>query len=333
MSRRAMSRRTLLTISLAAGLPALAACSQREDPGLRIGSPTSSQPPATVRVGVVPVIEVAPVYLGKQKGYFEARGINLEPVSKPTGEDIIAGVLSGDLDIGFSNVISLLVAREKGSPVIAVEGASSTAGVKGYESNGVLVPKDSPVRGNRQLVGRKVAVNALDNIGDTAVRVAVKAAGGDPFGVNFVVMPFTAMPAALASGEVDAIWCTEPFVTVVRAAGGRLLPNDTFKVFPKLQSALYFTTQQQIEENRSVMSRFKAALGDSLLYARDHQVEVREILGTYTEIPRDLAVSAVLPDWPVGRDLESATAVGAAARAFGTLQKAPDVQGLMGFEV
>lgn len=332
MARRIVpSRRTVLAAPLVAGLSALTACGQEQDPGLAIGAPTSSRKQATFRLGLLPIIDVAPIYLGMAKGYFAGRGLTLEPIIKQTGADIVKGVISGELDAGISNVVSLLIAREAKQSVIAFEAASSTAGLEGQQANGIMVGKGSELRGAKDLVGRRVAVNAVNNVGDTTVRAAVKKAGGDPYGVEFVEIPFPSMPTALAAGKVDACWETEPFVSAIKAAGGRLLVDNLGAVYPKMQIALYFTTMPKVRSDRSMLSRFKAALGDSLLYARDHQVQVREILGTYTKIPRDLAAVTALPDWPVGTDEASVKAIGDAAREFGTLRRAPDVEGLIGY--
>lgn len=335
MSRRTgPPRRSVLTLPLAAGLvSALSGCAARADPGLAVGVGSTTRASQVVRLGLIPIIDVAPIYLGLRKGFFARRGIELRPVVQQSGADIVKGVLAGDLDVGFSNIVSLLLARERGRPVIAIEGGVSSSGVDGYDGFSVMVPKGSDLSRPRDLVGLRVAVNAVDNVGDTTVRASVTKDGGDDDGLEFIEVPFPAMTAALADGTVDAAWVTEPFVTAIKAAGGRVLFDSLRAVHPKLQVAAYFTTSTRIAEDRVGLTRFKSVLGDCLLYARDHQVEVREILGTYTKIPRDLAASVALPDWPVGTDRGSALAIGQAARQFGTLTADPDVEGLMGFSL
>jgi NitT/TauT family transport system substrate-binding protein len=308
----------------------LAGCAE-PDPGLTIGDGRPSAADLTeVTVGIIPIIDVAPIYLGIQKGYFAQRGLDVKPVIAQTGGEIAEKVLAGQIDVGFSNVVSLLAAREKGAGVVAVAAGVSSTGDPGKDVNGVVVGKGSPLKTAKDLEGRKVAVNALNNIGDTTVSAAVDKAGGDPSKVTFVPMPFPDMPAAVEAGKVDAAWLSEPFVSSVVAGGGRILFNNLTETYSKVQIAAYFTTETFRQENAVVVDRFAAALNDSLAYARDHQVAVREIVTTYTKIPRDVAVSVNLPDWPVGLDRASLTAVGTAARRYGTLKKAPDVDGLLG---
>ena len=69
--------------------------------------------------------------------------------------------------------------------------------------------KDSPIKSIADLKGKKLAVYSLGSAGITLVRIAlhdvyglnVSLKGGD---LDFVEMPAPAMPAALATGKVDA---------------------------------------------------------------------------------------------------------------------------------
>ena len=55
------------------------------------------------------------------------------------------------------------------------------------------------------------------------MRGALDKLGIDSSSVKYTVMPFPAMPAALASGLVDAVHTPEPFMSQILAAGGRVV--------------------------------------------------------------------------------------------------------------
>src|ERR1700754_1041958 len=102
-------RRTLATVSviLVAATALVTACTK--DGG--------SDPGTKVSVGVIPIIDVAPIYLGKQKGFCASRGIDLDLVPEQGGAPIVKGVLSGKYQFGFSNVTSLMSAEVDGAPL------------------------------------------------------------------------------------------------------------------------------------------------------------------------------------------------------------------------
>jgi len=294
------------------------------------GASASSAATSTkISVGVIPIIDVAPLYLGIQKGIFTKHG--LEVTAKPAqgGAAIVPAVLSGEDQFGFSNVVSLLTAREKGVPLISVAGGSSSTGDPQSDVNAVLVGKSSTLQSAKDLEGKKVAINSLNNIGDTTIKTAVKKAGGDPTKVKFVEMPFPDMPAQLASGTVDAVWESEPFRTQILGAGGRVLFDNLTETYPTLQIAQWFTSAKLKQDKPDLVTNFTAAINEAMSYATDHPDDARAVLATYTKIPPAVAAKVVLPKWPTMLDKDSTTAIGQAAQGFGTLSKAPDVAGLL----
>ncbi|HEY6795339.1 MAG TPA: ABC transporter substrate-binding protein [Kineosporiaceae bacterium] len=285
-------------------------------------------PAKKVAVGVIPIIDVAPLYLGVQKGIFTKHGLDVTPKPAQGGAAIVPAVLAGEDQFGFSNVVSLLTAREKGVPLLAIAAGSSSTGDATNDVNAVLVGKGSTLQSAKDLAGKKVAINSLNNIGDTTIKAAVEKAGGDPKSVKFVELPFPDMPAQLAAGKVDAVWESEPFRSAILGAGGRVLFDNLTETYPKLQIATYFTSEAVKAKDPQLVDNFVAAVNESMEYATAHPDEARAVLATYTKITGDVANKVVLPAWPTELDQQSATAIGQAAQKYGTLKKDPDVKGL-----
>ncbi|MEV0642064.1 ABC transporter substrate-binding protein [Streptomyces sp. NPDC050619] len=269
------------------------------------GSAAGGNKTTTVRVGIIPIIDVAPLYLGQKKGFFSGRGIKLEMVSAQGGAAIIPGVVSGQFQFGFSNTTSLMIAQVKGVPVKSVVNGAASNGKVGADVTGVAVKKDSPVRTAADLAGRTVAVNTLQNIGDTTVRESVRRADGDPSEVKFVEIPFDQMPAALDDGRVDAAWMGDPAMTTATAQGARVVASPFAETDPKLTVATYFTSTQMVKTNPDLVKRFVAAMTESLRYASDHPDEARQVLTTYTKIGDDVLKKLTLPGWPTEVDMPS----------------------------
>src|SRR4051794_15399316 len=61
-----------------------------------------------VTVGVIPIVDVAPIYLGKDKGIFKKHGIDLKLQAGSGGAATVPGVVSGQFQFGFGNVTSLI---------------------------------------------------------------------------------------------------------------------------------------------------------------------------------------------------------------------------------
>ncbi|MFE5917459.1 ABC transporter substrate-binding protein [Streptomyces sp. NPDC056468] len=318
---------------LSAGLTAGAlllvatACGSSDD-----GSPdagASSGGVTTVKLGVIPIVDVAPLYLGQQKGLFEKHGLKLEFTAAQGGAAIVPGVASGQFQFGFSNVTSLMVAQSNGVPVKAVANGIASTGVRGKDFNGLMVKKDSPVKSAKELEGKKVAINTLKNINETAVRQAVREAGGDPDKVNLVEMPFDQMPAALDQGQIDAACVVEPATATIRSQGGREIASPLIDVAPELTVAMYFTSTQYAQQNPDVVKKFQEATAESLAYAEAHPDEARQIVTTYTKIPASVLDQVILPKWPAEPNRSSIEALMKLGEEDGLFKKTPDLDALL----
>ncbi|MEU1474496.1 ABC transporter substrate-binding protein [Streptomyces sp. NPDC005760] len=322
-------RRRLLGLAVAVVTLAGAAGCGSSNSGSGGTSSAGGAKKTQVTVGVIPIVDVAPLYLGQKKGFFSARGIDLKMVTAQGGAAIIPGVVSGQFQFGFSNTTSLMLAQTKGVPVKSVVNGAASNGKVGADVTGVLVKKGSPVKSAKDLAGRTVAVNTLQNIGDTTVRESVREDGGDPAKVKFVEIPFDQMPAALDGGRVDAAWMGEPAQTVAKAQGARVIASPFAETDPKLTVATWFTSTKIAQQNPALVKNFTEAMTESLRYATGHPDEARQILTAYTKISGDVLSQLILPSWPAQVDLaslEKLAALGEQDGIFGG--KKPDVQAL-----
>lgn len=303
-------------------LLATAACSPSEE-GTEGGELT------TVTAGVIPIVDVAPIYLGVDQGFFSDRGIDLQLESGSGGAAIVPGVISGEFDFAFSNIVSLIVAREQGLPLAALTNGVTTAGEQGADFGGVFVLDDSDVTGAADLEGLTVAANNLNNIGDTTVRQSVRADGGDPAEVDFVELPFPDMPAALETGRIDAVWAVEPFASTIREAGHREIASNFVDTHPELSVAAYFTGEDRLAQDPELFDDITAALEESLAYAEENPDEVRRILGTYTEIDEEVIEQMVLPRFPEQINDESVQTLAELMVTDGLIETEPDLDALL----
>ncbi|MGW4758287.1 ABC transporter substrate-binding protein [Streptomyces chartreusis] len=318
-----------LSAGLAAGALLLVGTACGSSDGDSPDAGASSGGVTTVKLGLIPIVDVAPLYLGQKKGFFEKQGLKLEFTTAQGGAAIVPGVASGQFQFGFSNVTSLMVAQSNGVPVKAVANGIASTGVRGKDFNGLMVKKDSPVKSAKDLEGKKVAINTLKNINETAVRQAVREAGGDPDEVELVEMAFDQMPAALDQGQIDAACVVEPATATIRSQGGREIASPLIDVAPELTVAMYFTSTQYAQQHPDVVKKFQDATAESLAYAEAHPDEARQIVTTYTKIPASVLEQVVLPKWPAEANRPSIEALMKLGEEDGLFKKTPDLDALL----
>jgi NitT/TauT family transport system substrate-binding protein len=293
------------------------------------GGSTEAAKPATVKVGTIPIADVAPLYLGIKQGFFTAEKLDVQPQLAEGGAAIVPAVLSGSDQIGFSNVTSLLIAASKDLPVTIISQGVLAGEDETKAFDALLVPKDSKITDLKQLEGKTVAVNNLNNVGPLTINTALKANGVDYKKIKYIEVPFPDMPAALDSGRVPAAWMVEPFVSQVKAAGGKTLATPFEQTAPNLTIATYFTSKKYAQENPDVIQRFARAMNKSLDYAQTHPDEVRQIVTTYTKIPPEAAEKMSLPTWKADLNQPTIEKTAQLAQEYGFLKEAPAIDELI----
>lgn len=321
-------RRLLTALAAGALLVTASACGSSGDSDTS-DEGASSDGTTTVKLGLIPIVDVAPVYLGQEKGFYSKRGLKLEMSTATGGAAIVPGVASGQFQFGFSNVTSLLVAQSTGVPIKAVANGIASTGVDGKDFSALMVKKGSPIKSPKELEGKKVAINTLKNINETAVRESVRKDGGDPDKVNFVELAFDAMPAALDSGQIDAASVVEPAQATVKSQGGVVIATPIVDVAKDCTVAMYFTSTQYMQQHPDEVKKFQEATAESLAYADSHPDEVRQIVTTYTKIPASVLAQVTLPKWPAEANKASIEALAKLGEEDGLFKKTPDVDALL----
>jgi NitT/TauT family transport system substrate-binding protein len=291
MTIQALGRPIILAM-LAVTALAVAGCGGDEAGG-------SAQTKLTVQV--VPVYDVAPIYLGIEKGFFAEQDLELEIQTAQGGPETIPQVLDGGVQIGYSNTPSLLTAAARGLPIEIIAPAGRSPGLK--QGNGenlegaVMVTEGSSIRTYADLEGKTVAVNTLANVGDLTLNATLEKHGVDHTTVEYVEVPFPDMLGALDAGRVDAAVVVSPFKTIAEQSRGfRSVVFPILETRPELVYTGYFVSRNWAADNKRALERFRLALHKSLTYAATHERETRETIAEFTELPKEIVPRIPIAD-------------------------------------
>src|SRR5690625_2369621 len=282
-----------------------------------------------VSIGVVPVVDVAPIYLGVQEGIFEDHGLDVDLTVAQGGAAIIPAVQSGDFDFGFSNITSLVIGQSQVLPLQLVAPGPQTTGNAGEDFSSLLVPEDSDAESIADLEGRSVAVNTLNNINDTVLKEGLSQADGDPEEMNLVEVAFPDMGGQLESGNVDAIMAVEPFATLAKDAGAREIYSPYAEPIEDLMIAGYFASTDMVEEDPELVDAFVAAMKESQQYAEDNPEEAKAILPEYSEIDPEIIDDLNMPKFPQEINMESTERIIELSEETGLIDESIDVYELV----
>lgn len=257
----------------------------------------SGEPEVTdLTIGTLPIVDVAPLQIAVDGGLFAEEGLNVKLEVMQGGAAAIPGLVSGELDATFGAWASFFQAVSEGIELRAI-----ADGVRARENfTQILTTPNTGLEGKpAELAGRTVAVNTLNNLGEMAVRSAVREAGGDPEAVKLVEIPFPDMIPALERGDVDAIWAVEPFVTLAKQNIGAVTVVDAYvgpmEGFPV---AGFQATAQFVEDNPNTVGAIQRALAAATETANTETERMtQEIIPGFTELEPAVAEKLTLPEF------------------------------------
>lgn len=324
----------ILTLSLPVVL-GLAACGSGSPSGgedatsAGTGAGSGSEDLTPIRVGAIPIGDVAPIHVGVKEGFFEEEGLDVEVVNTSGGAIAVPGVVAGDYDFAFGNTVSLMVARDQGLPLQYVANGTTTTGEEGKDFAAVIAMEDSELETTADLQGQTASSNNLLNIGDTSIRLAVDNAGGDGADMDFLELAFGDAAAAVQNGQVEAALVLEPYLTQSLDAGLKAVSWPYAEAHPDLDIGGYFTTEEVIEQRPEDVEAFTRAMRKSMEYSQENPDVVREVIGEYTETDPEILERITLPRFKADFSREAMTALGDAAVKYGVIDEAPDLDALL----
>ena len=249
-----------------------------------------------VRVGYIPILGAAPLFVADREGFAKAAGIEFRTTVFESGPNMISALASGTLDLYVAGVAPLAVARSKGinSVVLtatAIEEMTVAAGasVAPFFTQGVKAA--DAFKAFRAKTGKRarLATQPPGSVPHTTLtHWLFQVTKTDQADVEIVPMGIDATQQALLAGAVDGATIREPTVAIVQgrdprikivALGGEMFPNQPgtvvavseafLKKNPQATQAITDAMVQAIDlinkDHKRVAPHIEAALGRGLI--------------------------------------------------------------------
>ncbi|MBI4583237.1 MAG: ABC transporter substrate-binding protein [Planctomycetes bacterium] len=253
--------------------------------------------PTIVRAAVAPFAANLPFFVLQEQKLLDSPSVRLEIVTARDPSESLNLVLSGHADVGASAFTGTFAAlsRQPDAVRLFMPMYESGAAPTSY----LLVPTDSPIRGLRELSGKRVGTYT----GATQLlflRLVLDQAGVGSANVTTVqVEPNLQLPA-LNAGQYDALFTVDTYAALALARGqARALvvgPRPTYITDPFwLGSA--FVSKSWADTHSREMADLVNALDAAIAWIRANPEQSKRLLPSRTPIPEDVLGSLNLPHW------------------------------------
>ena len=255
----------------------------------------------TVRMGDLPAISNAGLYVAMERGYFQERSIVVETERFASGGKMMAPLATGQLDVAIGSPSAGLynsIASGLDFKIVADKGQVRP----GHSFNQIIVRKDlldaGRVKSVKDLKGMKIASGAKGIILDYFVAKMLEHDGLTLDQVEMVYLAYPDAVKALGSKAVDAMIAPEPWG--VRAeqqkVGTRTFLTEQFPAISAFQVAVIMYSGKFIKERPKVARDFLQAYAKGVRYYNERgpkHDEIAAILAKHTQVPAETTKAAI----------------------------------------
>ncbi|SDG53285.1 sulfonate transport system substrate-binding protein [Fontibacillus panacisegetis] len=242
----------------------------------KVETPSSASPSETrditIRIGYQKygTINILKADGSLDKRLADERNIKIEWTEFPGGPQLLEALNVGSIDIGHTGEAPPIFAQAAGAPLVYL--AHEPASPK---SEGIIVPKDSPIQSVADLKGKTIVLNKGSNVHYLLVKQLEK------HGVSYKDVTVKYLPpadgrAAFEKGSADAWVIWDPFLAAAETAtGGRVLADGEGVVS---NHEFYLATREFAEKYPDLVNILLEEADKIDAWSKEHPQELAEKL-------------------------------------------------------
>ncbi|MCJ9702157.1 MULTISPECIES: sulfonate ABC transporter substrate-binding protein [unclassified Bradyrhizobium] len=215
--------------------------------------------------------------------HFTPQGIEVKWIEFSSGPPMMEAMNVGSVDFGAVGDSPPVFAQAAGAAIVYAAGQPITNG------QGILVPKDSPIRTIADLKGKRIGFTKGSSAHNIVVQTLEKA------GLTYAdIMPVYLTPPdagpAFANGSIEAWAIWDPYFAIGEAKqNGRILVNS--REVTKTNS-FYIANREFAKHHGAVLQQIVDVTTTAGKWAEQHRDEVAKSLAAITGVPLDIQTVA-----------------------------------------
>ena len=222
----------------------------------------------------------APQYVAHGLGFFEEEGLDVDIVLTSGADNVMAAVLSGDADIGFSGSEATIYVYNGGEEDYVMTFAGLT-----QKDGSFLVSREQYDNFTLEdLKGKTVIGGRQGGMPEMTFEWALRQYGLDPkkdLAIDTSVA-FAAMEGAFIGGSGDFVTLFEPNATSVEKNGFGYVVAYIGELGGEVPYTAYNARKSYIEDNPEIIEKFTRAVNKGLEYVNSHRSEeIARIVSEY----------------------------------------------------
>lgn len=237
-------------------------------------SSASAEP---LRVGYNQWAGFGPVFVAKEKGFFEDEGLDVDMNAFGGPADTLPPLIAGSLDIALSTPDSVIPLNDNGKEVVAVMVLDASHGGDG------IIAHES-INSIADLEGKRVGVT-LGEVNHLLLMLALGEAGLSGDDINLTNMSAGDAGAAFLSGNLDAAVTWEPWLSRASEGDGHVL--FTSADVPNMLIDVVTVTPETLDTRGDDLKAFSAGIDRALKEIESNPQQSHETIADWLDTEAD----------------------------------------------
>ena len=287
-----------------------------------------------------PISEITNLLVEEEKGFFKAKGIEMNLIPGAGGADAIRNLLSGQADVAFTDPASFFIAIDKGEKLRAIYDIypQNIFNLVSLKSKNITKPAD--------LKGKRIGVYSLASGTRQNLQILLHQAGLTEDDVTIVVTGLLNF-LPLMQGQVDATAATDTGLAVARLRGLRDFHVMEVRDWLPLTSDVLVVREETYQNQKPLLKAFVRAWRDSVQWSIAQpelaalQAHKKAIDGQNIELNKEIvrlrnlsSVSPYTQRHGLGAvDIESLQKGAQAYYSVGLITRVPDMKAIVASDV
>lgn len=246
-------------------------------------APATALAGASVKMGVLPVLDTLPLHVAVREGLFAAKGLDVELVPFASALERDAALQAGQHDGYFGDMVNTLMLIRAGVPMRIITVAQRTR--PGQRMFGVAAAPARKDLAPAGLAGASVGISqstVIEYLLD-AMEARAGLAPGAMKRVDIKKIPLRVQ--MLLAGELDSALLPEPLLSLAASKGARVILTDEDLNLPLTVVCL----REKLAADPTVRKAFLAAYAEALARIAAKPEAYRALMAEVCRIPPELA--------------------------------------------
>lgn len=247
-----------------------------------------------ITVQVVPSMDIGPILLAIDRGFFARRGLNVKLSTSTSATAIVRNTMDESIKFGYIDIAQSLQAIDNGQQIVLIHPMYGHQDKPEADPYKIYVAPDGPFRDPSSLAAANIGTIRAEPLPQWTTRRALENLGVRDFSrMRWTVVGEQSPEQMVRGGTVDALWLRQPDGYHAEQAGLIPVMSVNASSLPGAVGGYTFTSQHYASQYPEVVRQFKLAMIDANLYASRFPSRNREVLSSYFDI--DMAVMNKIP--------------------------------------